>query len=143
MLVKLLPDQVSNNWDTIGYAIESSLPPIAGESDEKMNNILMALLDGRMECWVSLNSDDRISAVTSTRIMEDDVTRTRSLLLYSIFTFDWADEDTWIEGLETLVKYARGKNCTRITGYTEFDSMIKRAREMGGEARYMFVAWPV
>ena len=143
MLIKLLPDQVSNNWDTIGYAIENSLPPIAGESDEKMNNILMALLDGRMDCWVSLNGDGRINGVVSTAVMYDDLSGVRSLLLYSIYAFGWAGEDTWAEGFETLKKYAKGKDCSNITGYTEFDSLIRRAKDMGGEAKQTFVSLPL
>ena len=143
MLVKLLPDQVSRNWDTIGYAIENSLPPIVDESDERMNNILLALLDGRMDCWVSLNGDGKINGVVSTTIMYDDLSGVRSLLIYSIFAFEWSEEEAWSEGLETLRKYAKGNDCSRITGYTEFDSIIQRVKDMGGEAKQMFISLPL
>jgi len=144
MLVKLLPDQIAKNWETISYAIEQALPPVAGESDEKMNNVLMALLDGRMDCWVSYkNGDDGMTmdAVVSTTMLDDGITGARNFLLYSIFTFDWADDNTWKEGFEALAKYAKSKGCSKIVGYTSFDSMIDRAKEMGAEAEFMFVSW--
>ncbi len=141
-LVKLLPDQITRNWDTIGYAIEISLPPTAVKSDETMNNILMALLDGRIDCWISLNEDGRIGGVISTVVMYDDIVGVKNLLIYSLFAFEWADENAWLDGLEALKKYAIGKGCSRITGYTEFDSIIERVKSMGGEAKQMFISLP-
>ena len=44
MLVRFFPHQVAEHWELLGEGIRAGLPPIAGESDEKMNNVLKNIL---------------------------------------------------------------------------------------------------
>ncbi len=142
MLVSLLPSQISERWDELEYAIEAALPPIAGEGSDKMNNILESLLASQMICWVSMR-DNQVRGVITTKILFDDVTMVRSLLIYSIFAMDHSNDSDWLEGFQTIKKYARSKDCSRIIGYTEFDSVIKKAQIMGAETKYRFVSWEI
>ena len=59
MLVRLLAEQISEYWETIRYSIESSLPPIANESYDKMNRLLECLLNESMQCWVSYREEEK------------------------------------------------------------------------------------
>lgn len=141
MLIKLTPEQVSGGWPVIKETIEYSLAPVVGESEEKMNNILMSLLNKTMQCWVA-TKDNKYVAVVTTKILYDDSSLTKSLLVYSIYA-SGTEESVWISSFETLRKYAISKGCSRIVGYTDNVNMIKLAERLGGEARYTLVSMPL
>jgi len=146
MLVKLLPDQISKFWDVIRYAIEESLPPVAGEGPDKMNKILMSLLSGKSQCWASYVREEeqpRFEGLVVTKILYDDVSDTKNLLIYCLYGYDRVNRTTWKNGLKTLVKYAIGKNCHRIIGYTDVPFILETVKRLGGDTRYIFVSLPV
>lgn len=148
MLLKLLPENITNNWNVIKYVIEESLPPVAGEGPDKMNRILEALLVGMAECWVyykySENSTGvEIKAMAITYVNEDFASRTKNLLLYVLFAFKPMSNEEWLEGLRGLQKYAKSKNCNRIIAYTEDARVLQLSRILKGESRYTFVTFPV
>lgn len=144
MLIKLLPEQISQHWDVIKDAIEYSLNPVVGESPHKMNNILMSLLDGSMQCWVAVEGDDynKITGNIVTKINFDDASQTKGLLIYSLYA-EGSSEQEWLKGYETLRKFAAANGCTRIVGFTDVPSLIKFTNRIGGEARYTLVSLPV
>lgn len=146
MLTKLLPDQISGFWDVIKYAIEESLPPVVGEGPDKMNRILMSLLSGKSQCWASYIVDGKrrkFEGVVITRIMYDDASDTRSLLIYCLYGYEEVGRGSWLGGFKTLTKYAISRGCERIVGYTDLPSVTKIVERFGGEARYTFVSIPL
>ena len=52
MLVRLTSKQISDHWKAITPALKAALPPTTFKTNERMNNILRALLKGQMQCWV-------------------------------------------------------------------------------------------
>ncbi len=146
MLTKLLPEQISQFWDIIKYAIEESLPPIAGEGPDKMNKILTSLLSSKSECWASYTvngKERRFEGIVITKIQYDDISDTKSLLIYCLYGYETADRSSWTAGLKALVKYAASRNCHRIIGYTEVPFIVDVVRRLGGEAKYTFISLPV
>lgn len=146
MLTRLLPDQVSRFWNIIKYAIEESLPPIAGGSPDRMNRILTSLLSDKAQCWASytVNGEQRrFEAIVITRILYDDVSDTRSLLIYCLYGYENIRMASWSDGLKSLVKYASSRNCHRIIGYTDLPFIVKVVERLGGETKYVFVSLPV
>ncbi len=146
MLTRLLPDQISQFWDVIKYAIEQSLPPIAGEGPDKMNKILTSLLSGRSDCWASytVNGDQRrFEGIVITKITHDDVSDTKNLLIYCLYGYEMVDKSSWTSGFKSLVKYASSQGCHRIIGYTDVPFITKTVEKLGGETRYTFISLPV
>ena len=148
MLLRLLPDQVTEHWDEIKGAIEASLPPVVGESEDKMNNILSAILIGGMDCWLSYRKNEKgneVNGLLVTTIVVDNPSGTRSLLLYVLFSPEGVElgDDGWAEGFEALSKYGKSVGCNRITGYTDVDHVVEMAERLGGEARFRFVSVPI
>lgn len=146
MLTKLLPDQISRFWDVIKYAIGESLPPIAGESPDKINRILMSLLSSKAQCWASytvIEEQRKFEGIVVTRIVYDDMSDTRSLLIYCLYGYEKVERGSWLSGFKTLTKYAISRGCERIVGYTDLPSIVKIAERFGGEARYAFVSVPL
>jgi len=139
----MLPDQVSNFWDIIKYAIEQSVPPIEGDSPDKMNNVLAELLSFKKQCWASyiVEGDKRIfEGIVITQVIDDTTAGTRSLLIYCLYGYREVAKESWIKGAKALAKYAKSKGCNRMLAYTDVPSLIEIAVGLGGEARYTLVS---
>lgn len=145
MLIKLLPQNITANWDTIKYAIEHSLPPTIGESIDKMNRILESLLAGDLECWVQssiVEGHHRILSIGTTKINMDTASQTKALIMYSVFNFRPMTDKEWLENFMTLRKYAESKGCARMIAFTDSKRMIDLAVKFGGETKYTLCSFP-
>jgi len=146
MLTKLLPDQISAFWDIIKYAIEESLPPIAGESPDKMNNILTSLLNGKAECWAShrMEGNNRIfEGVAITKLQLDDISNTKGLLIYCLYGYEKTVRESWTAAFLVLAKYAKSKGCTRISSYVNLPYLINLAKEFNANVDYTYIVFPI
>lgn len=146
MLTRLLPDQISKHWDVIKYAIEGSLPPVAGEGPEKMNKILMSLLNGKSQCWASYIIEDdvrRFEGIMVTKISHDTISDTRSLMIYCLYSYGKVKKSSWLTGLRTIAKYAISNDCDRIIGYTSVPFLVGMAKKLGGDTKHTFISLPL
>lgn len=146
MLTKLTPDQISKFWDLIKYAIEQSLPPTVGESPDKMQRILESALAGRVDVWAGYERKDgkaKMEGIVLTQFLFDTAARTKSLLIYCLYGYDFISNSTWQDSLVTLVKYASGKRCNQIVAYTDVDKIIEMVNKLGGETKYTFITFDV
>ncbi len=144
MLTRLTPEQVSNFWDVIKYAVEESLPPITGEHPDRMNHILSALLSGKAQCWASyarIGEVGKFEGIVLTRILVDDLSMTKNLLIYCLYGYEEVEEGSWLTGLKALIKFAKSRNCSRIIAYSEIPYIIKLASKLGAETNYTFVSF--
>ena len=143
MLTRLLPDQVSKFWDVISYAMEQSLPPTVGENPDKMNNILMAALSGKLDIWASYIKDDKVNkfeGILATRVIYDDVTCMKNLLLYAAYGYDKISDDSWTSGLKTIVKYATLQKCSLIVAYSDVPRIKSLASSFGGDTSFSLIS---
>lgn len=146
MLTKLLPDQISTFWDIIKYAIEESLPPVVDESPDKMNKILTSLLCGRAQCWASYEREEgsaRFEGIVITKILLDDVSDTKNLLIYCLYGYEEVNKESWNKGFKTLVKFAMAQGCSRIIGYSDVPLILRLVERLGGETKYTFISIPL
>lgn len=135
-LTRILPDQVTKHWEVISFAIENSLPPFAVRQSGVMNNVLESLLLGKLECWVATNKSGEIKAIATTQILEDDISKCKSLLLYSVYGFSDLDESIWKQSFKTVSQYARQKGCQKITCYTDLEYIKEMSKKFNSEVRY-------
>ncbi len=145
MLVRLLPDQVSGYWETLKDSIDSSLPPIAGDSADRLKNIMVSILSGTMDCWVSFTDKDgvEINGVIVTTIVNDTNSGTKDLLIYSVYGITNMMKGSWEEGQQVLAKWAIANKCGRITGYTNVESIITAVKRLGGSADQVYIVLPI
>ena len=146
MITKLTPEQVSSFWDVIKYAIEESLPPTVDDHPDKMNRILTSLLCSQMDCWASyeVNEDNRkFDGLMVTKILYDNSSDTKSLLIYCIYSYESASRKSWEAGTRSILKYAKYNKCSKIIAYTEVPSIIDWAKRVGAEATYTFLSFNV
>jgi len=138
MLVRLLPEQISFRWNIIKEAIAGASPPYAGISQEAMNNTLMSLLNGSLQCWISV-VDGKVDAILTTCIEEDIHSKTRNLLIYSLYGMRKISGRSWIEGFEALKKYALGERCEAIIAITKEDVVVKVFEKLGGSVKWRYL----
>ena len=146
MLNRLLPDQVSKFWDVISYAIEQSLPPTTGEHPDKLNRILSAALSGKLEVWASYTRQGdttKLEGIVVTKILYDDASDTRNLLIYCIYGYTAVDKNSWAEGLKAITLYAKSKGCSQIVAYSDLPHVVELVKALGGEAKYTFLSFNV
>lgn len=143
MLTRLLPEQISEFWDVIKFAAEQSLPPIAGEHPDKMNRVLSALLSGKAQCWASYVKGEEVNKFEGfliTKIIYDEVSDTKNLLLYCLYGYTEVEQNTWIVGLVKVAKYARAKGCNAIVGYSNVKHLIEIANDLGADTSFTFIS---
>jgi len=143
MLLLLMPEQIGTYWEELKEGIESTLPPgMPGRSQR----ILTGLLDGSVQAWVSYRHEDSktiVDGAVLTRIVEDYIDGTRDLLIYCLWAVGETHESTWTEGLRALLDYAKGRKCNRTIAYSDVPMIIGLTKLMSGEARYVFLTWPI
>lgn len=138
-----MPEQVSEHWEVIKYAIEESLPPISLNSPNTLNNVLIKLMSGEMVCWMAYDSDKKVMGFAVTTVVEDSNSETKSLLLYTIYAYEKTKGIDWIEAYESLSKYALSRDCINMVGYTRNDKLIKIAEKFDSDSTYRFVSFPI
>ncbi len=140
-LIKLLPEQIAEHWEMLRYAISESLPPIASETPEKMNNILRHLLMGGLQCWITSEKEvpEYIRAVVTTRFATDDITQTKTLLIYSLYSFAPLSEADTDAMYKPLTQYAKANGCNRVIAYAIDDNVVGIAEKYGMVPRYQLL----
>lgn len=131
MLVKLQYNDIVDSWDTLKVSIAKALSARIPISDTVMNNVLSALLDNDMQCWVFQEKDKLIATLTTT-ILKDKPVGLRSLLVYSITGMERISDEQWRKGFETLRKFAKSQNCWCVSGYTRSERIVEVVTELLG-----------
>ena len=143
MLTQLIPEQISNLWDIIKYAIEQSLPPNVVDSPDKINKILSACLSGKIQVWASYErgESNKFEGIMLTKFLYDDVTEQKNLLIYSVYGYSEISQDSWINGLKALTKFAISRNCSMIVAYSNVEKIIQVVNNLGGDSNWHFLSF--
>ena len=146
MLARLLPEQISKFWDIIKYAVEKSLPPIAGEHPDKMNKILSAALSDAVDVWALYareGDETKLEGIGLTEILYDDISGTKNLLIYSLYGYSKISEETYQSSFISLLKYARSKGCLQIIAYTDSRQIVNVSKALDADTSYTFVSFDI
>lgn len=139
MLVKMNSDSMFRVWQDIRPRILEAYPPFAKPSEASLTSILRSIISENMDCWIILNKDKKVIGLLTTTIQEDMCSGTKSLLIYTLQSDGGLTKDIWFDGLETIKKFARSKGCTKITGYTNVESIREMFRRLGGQAEMTYL----
>lgn len=146
MLTRLLPEQVSAFWDIIKFGIEESVPPIVGESPDRLNRILSSILSDKTQCWASYRREGEdliFEGICLTKIIFDDTSDTKNLLIYSVYGYNKGVEESWMEAFLSVAKYAVAQKCTQIVTYTTVPYLIEKAKKYGANTDYTFIVFNI
>lgn len=158
MLIRLLPEQIANNWDFIKQNIVSDAPieRLGSGKEEVNNNILTCLLSGFMQAWIEAKSLEEplpgqteipkheIRALVITHFVEHPVTQEKGLQVYSLVGFNSSFRfEDWSSGLLTLVRFAHGNGCKYIQALTKDPGVLDFLARFKADVDYRFVCLPL
>ena len=130
-----------DNWHFIKDSMVRSFPPIARESDEAFLHLQEQFLLGQMDCWfavISLGSSD-IVAVMTTKIVIEDVTLTKNMLIFSVTTYQPHSQDLWVKGYSNLSRYAKTKGCDKIISFSNNPLVFRVAESLGADIEWRLI----
>jgi len=146
MLVQLLPDQISKFWGILKYSLYEAPPLTANLSyDDWANRILRQALSGQIEVWASYTKDDELvfEGIMLTTFLYDPLIDVRDLLIYYIYGYGDISQESKRAALRTIAKYAKSRDCRRITAYTNEPAVVSLVKRMGGDASITFITFNV
>lgn len=142
MIIQLLTDQIPEFWPDIKESIQAAVPPLLHDSPEKLNNILMSMLIGKMQVWVVADQKDQgtiVQGVIVTTVMEESCSGTKLLLFYSGYSLGEASQELWADGMKVFNDFAKAQGCEKLGLYTQLDYMKKLMASFGAsEDTFMF-----
>lgn len=134
MLVRLIPDQVERRWERFAPAIAKSLPPTVSNTKRGMVNILEAILLEKLVVWIITDEDqEQIFGIVTTHLRYEEISKTRSLLIYSYTSFSGMHYTYFNDALETLEKYAISESCYSIIAYTKNEQIANFFENKGAD----------
>jgi hypothetical protein len=147
-MLRFYPDQVARHWDKIGYAIERALPPIidSRKAEERMNEVLEAILAGRLDIFVYIDYEDEkpiVYATIAVAVLDSIIGSDKELLLYSLFGHRKIGEKMAFEGFGLLMKYAKSIGCTVITAYTNTEILKEYVKGLNGNQSFTYVRFEI
>lgn len=140
-IVRLIePEEATARWETISYAIQQSLPPIAVGNKARMAAILQDIVAKKVLCWLLATSEEGVSKIwglATTTILFDAHSKTKSLLVYSLTNFRGMQmpDVLWNKCFEVLLALAKQQGCGQVIAYTESDSVHMRLTDAGFESQ--------
>lgn len=138
MLVQLLPDQVSEYWPLMRPHIVENLPPISDWGPYDINEILKSLLIGSMIGWlVTDEKQEEIYGFIVGTILAD-VTDVRTFIIYTAIALQNIDIGPWIDGVETIKKYALSKGCSKLGAFLMNQKLLDLLSQYDVDTRFTF-----
>lgn len=144
MLLRLIPEQVSEGWSLFAPLIQSTLPPGVMGSDAALSNALRAILAEEAEAWLEIGPEGQPRVFLLTTLMTDKVAGGNMLVIYTIHLLGGAlDRESWIDGIETLKSYARSKGCGSIISHVINEQFLRFLNGLGIKAESHLITIPV
>ena len=142
MIIRLTTLQISDHWEAIKDMLDKAVPEIPGQLANTNNNVLRSLITGESVCWIGYKKiaekQNDIVCMLITRILSDDTTGIRSLLIYCLTGWDILDYDFYEEGIEILKKYQKEAGCHRIAFYSDESRILQIAERLGFNTEMRF-----
>jgi len=137
MIAKLTCDQVAEIWPVIKDGLQEDLElPILGKHKYRETNILESLLSGAMEAWTMYDKEEEtetinLYTIVLASIYTDPCTRNKTFFVFSMLWYRDATREALLELKDTLIKYAKSKNCHTMSSATNRKELVQFASQMG------------
>ena len=140
-LIKILPEQVNDAWETVGPAIAKALPPGSALHPYGLTNVLRSILaeDAILWGWFDKPDSPDPTLLVLTQEIMDNIIGVRNLFIYALVSLDTVHDngrDLWAEGLVTLTKFAKSRNCRNILAYSNHSSLIDHLETLGWSTEF-------
>lgn len=142
MLTRLSPEKVSEAWPMIERAVVASSMALASMSDDRLNNVLVAIQSGTASCFVH-ESDNQITTVIVTTVIEEPISKTRDLLIYAAHMFRKLKPEMYVEMAKWIGQYAKGQDCAQVILYCSNDRLTEILKGSGANIIFTLIVFPL
>lgn len=139
LLLRMLPEQVSEGWDFYAPVIAKSLPPTVTNARLRMVNVLHSILKDELVVWVYQSRAGDIKYVMSTLERIEPVSLTKDLLLYSFTGLGDVKPVDLLTGFEKLSMYGKSRGCVAIIAYVDEPRVVRFLVNQGARADFKLV----
>ena len=139
----MLEGDLTKYYNAVSMSIASSIPP---EFDTPMTvtNIMAAIMSGALQCWALIGKAEgeespRFIGTATTQIVKDSWLNKKSLLIYTMQSYQHVDITAWKDAFSQTKKFARENGCTSINVVTNNNprtAMIAEAMGMSPAGAY-------
>lgn len=145
MLIKVMPEQISTNWNLFKHAIIEALPPTSDiRHDDALVNVLQSLVSDKLQMWLIVREKENgVIAVLTTQIVHDEITRSNVLVLYTLYGTQKMEMVDFIDSLSTLRNFAKVNKCHKVIAYTNIPKIIELVKVLGGTVDWTLVSFEV
>jgi len=131
-ILRVLPSQVAEHWPLIKSSLLAHQLIRAEASEESMTNILTSLMGEKLVAWFVYRGQQLVFIYT-TLVQEDDISGSRSLLLYSSFAVEtMTNYDDYRVIFGHCTKLAKFLDCHKVFTYTDDARSAQILEHMGG-----------
>lgn len=148
--VMLTPEQIVERWKGIASAIRLTHPPTSDIDETQVTKRLEDMTRGLEQCWqLTVYSEDRktLRAVfIFTRIVRDAYSAQRNLLINGLANIEVGKiipEHAWLEGVETLRRFAASEKCKKMIAFSRVKRVLQKVEEMGADTGERLIRWEV
>lgn len=127
----LLPSQIPQFWEPIKYAYIQSGAYKEELIPALLNRLLINLLDSSFVCAVTLTYERKLESIAILHVVEEEITKDRSLFIDGVYSFNTADKDKWDKKILRIIEYANKQDCKRIKGQTGNQKLIDIVSGLG------------
>jgi hypothetical protein len=129
-------------WPIIRIALKASAAPTADTGEEKLSNILRALLSGKATCWVT-GDERKPKTMIIVTISDEEISGTRNMLIYCAHGFEKERAGRYVSLLTALKNYAIDRGCDNIISYVWNDRLKKLLEAYGADCKYTLAVFPL
>jgi hypothetical protein len=142
MLTKLSPDKLSEAWPLVYKAIKNSSITLAEMTEERINNVVKALMVGDATCWIN-EQNNTITTVVVTTLLEEPISKTRNLLIYCAHMFMKVKSEQYIEMATDIGNYAKSLKCSKVIAYCSNEKLTEILKNSGANTVFTLVVFPL
>ena len=120
MLVVLKNREIAEKWELFKDVLRSSIPKTPDLVPDWLTNCLFSAMCGSLQFWLGYDErlgEDRFYCAFVTKIVADELTGQKAMLIYAMKVFNKATHETRIEDLRTLGRICKVKGIKRITAF--------------------------
>jgi hypothetical protein len=123
MILRLLPNQITERWEAIRQAIIYTCPDDSKMTEGMLSNILISMMKGVMHCWLLCEGDDIYGLIVTTFYHTPE--GEKSLCIYSIIGYKPIKDEMWDQLIRAAKQWAKANGCSRIIGYTDSKRILE------------------
>jgi len=136
VFIKVPAQQIPLLWEHIKFAVVSADRIDERDLQNYLGNLLGDLLSDKAQCFVRMDEQRMLLAVVITRVMFDEMTGYRSLLIQCLYSFKPVSTDEWITNMNIVEAYAIKRGCKKVIAYSTNPRVFELAAELGFNERY-------